>query len=71
MAYKGAHNPENVTRQGRSRPNPGSWEGGREDFETIWTLKGHKLAPFGHTDGEDAAKISRNHNRLDDTDGFC
>jgi len=71
MAYSGAHNPENVTAQGRTRPNPDSWQGGREDFETVWTLKGHKLPPAGETSPSRAAKISRNHNRLDDTDGFC
>jgi len=71
MAYKGAHNPENVTREGRSRPNPDGWQGGAEDFETVWTLKGHKLPPAGRVDDYEAGKISRNHNRLDETPGFC
>jgi hypothetical protein len=71
MAYSGLHNPENVSRRGRTRPNPDSWEGGAEDFETVWTLKGHVLPPSGSVDVAEAAKISRNHNRLDETPGFC
>lgn len=53
----------------QSRPNPDGWSGGREDFETIWTLKGHKLPPTD-IDPAEAGKISRNHNRLHDTPGF-
>lgn len=74
MAYKGEHNPSNVTAEGRSRPDPpGSpaWQGGREDFETLWTLKGHKLPPTDLYDTAEIGKISRNHNRLDEAPGFC
>ena len=24
------------------RPNPEGWRGGSEDFDTVWTLHGHK-----------------------------
>jgi hypothetical protein len=24
------------------RPNPDGWKGGSEDFDTVWTLHGHK-----------------------------
>lgn len=70
MAYSGAHNPQD---QDRTRPNPDGWEGGAEDFETVWTLKGHKAIPYGPSDLDtfEAAKISRNHNRLHDAPGFC
>ncbi len=68
MSYSGRHNP---TPSGGSRPNPDGWEGGHEDFETVWTLKGHKLPPAGEVDPFEAAKISRNHNRLHETPGFC
>lgn len=74
MAYKGEHNPDEVYAEGHTRPDPpgGGWQGGREDFETIWTLKGHKLPPTGLEDADEIGKISRNHNRLrPDTPGFC
>ena len=71
MAYKGAHNPSNVYSEGHERPNPEGWQGGHEDFETIWTLKGHKLPPTDLMDQAEVGKISRNHNRLHDSAGFC
>ena len=72
MAYSGAHNPDQVAAEGHERPNPSGWQGGREDFETIWTLKGHKLPPTDLADTAEIGKISRNHNRLrPDTPGFC
>jgi len=71
MAYKGEHEPRNVTAQGRDRPNPDGWKGGPEDFETVWTLKGHKLPPTDLESAQEIAKIARNHNRLHDAPGFC
>lgn len=71
MAYSGAHNPGSVPSASYDRPNPDGWQGGPEDFETLWTLKGHKLPPAGELDPFEAGKISRNHNRLDETPGFC
>jgi len=71
MAYKGLHNPSNVQSEGRTRPNPDGWQGGAEDFETVWTLKGHKLPPTDLSDQAETGKISRNHNRLHDSPGFC
>lgn len=71
MAYSGAHNPETAARQGRTRPNPDGYQGGPEDFETVWTLKGHKLPPTDLDSAFEIAKISRNHNRLDEAPGFC
>jgi len=71
MAYKGEHEPRNVAAEGRTRPNPGSWQGGREDFETIWTLNGHRLPPTDLDSAQEIAKISRNHGRLYDKPGFC
>jgi hypothetical protein len=74
MAHSGRHNPHQVRAEGRTRPDPPgtpAWRGGDEDFETLWTLKGHKLPPAGYVDPWEAAKISRNHNRLDETEGFC
>lgn len=69
MSYSGIHRP---TPSGNSgRPNPDGYQGGPEDFETVWTLKGHKLPPAGEVDPFEAAKISRNHGRLSDADGFC
>lgn len=68
MAYSGLHNPGG--QEGRERPNPDGWKGGAEDFETIWTLKGHKLASTDQ-DTFDQGKTSRNHQRLYDADGFC
>jgi hypothetical protein len=71
MAGSGMHNPDNAASEGRTRPNPSGWQGGREDFETIWTLKGHKLPPTDLESAAEIGKISRNHNRLHDTPGFC
>lgn len=72
MAYSGEHNPSEAPRAGRTRPNPpDNWQGGHEDFETLWTLKGHKLPPTDLTDAAEIGKISRNHNRLHETPGFC
>ncbi len=70
MAYSGAHNP---SERSQSRPNPDGWQGGPEDFETVWTLKGHVAVPLEDSDmtNWEAAKVSRNHNRLHDAPGFC
>lgn len=69
MAYKGEHNP--TPSGSRERPNPEGWVGGREDFETIWSLKGHRQVNVGHWDDAEGAKVSRNHGRLHETEGFC
>jgi hypothetical protein len=29
------------------RPNPDGWKGGSEDFDTVWTLHGHKPEAVG------------------------
>lgn len=29
------------------RPNPDGWQGGSEDFDTVWTLHGHKAESTG------------------------
>lgn len=69
MSYKGAHRPPSGS---QDRPNPDGWQGGPEDFETVWELKGHVALPYGCNDlpTAEAAKISRNHNRLHDAPGF-
>ena len=54
------------------RPNPDGWEGGREDFETIWSLKGAKMVPLTSTTrtAEQLHDIQANRGRLHDADGF-
>jgi hypothetical protein len=72
MAYKGLHNPHEAPEYGHDRPNPEGWQGGAEDFETVWSLKGHKLPEAGEVDVAEAGKQSRNHGRLrGETPGFC
>jgi hypothetical protein len=29
------------------RPNPEGWKGGSEDFDTVWTLHGHRPESMG------------------------
>lgn len=29
------------------RPNPEGWKGGSEDFDTVWTLHGHRPESLG------------------------
>lgn len=67
-----SHDPADIPAAGHSRPNPSGWQGGSEDFEVIWTLKGHKLPPTDLESAYEIGRISRNHQRLrPDTPGFC
>jgi hypothetical protein len=63
------HNP----RQGpQSRPNPDGWQGGNEDFETVWTMFGQRVAPTdpGDMSVQELAKLERGHQRICDRPGF-
>jgi hypothetical protein len=53
------------------RPNPEGWKGGHEDFETVWTLFGHRLPPSGRVDPAEAGRISNGAGRISDHEGFC
>jgi hypothetical protein len=43
------------------RPNPDGWVGGSEDFDTVWTLHGHKndVAVGTHFDVDDDPESER------------
>lgn len=53
-----------------ARPNPDGWRGGSENFDTVWTLHGHRPETAAglffdrDNDPDDEAGVTRSHDPI-------